>query len=180
MAKYKRTPEQNAKLSATLRAKGLANTPTKVCPRCKRELPREEFGKRYNGYSPSLCKPCSAEKAREYRAKALASDNAAEIRERERRSNRRTQLRKKYGITPEDYDAMLAEQGGVCAVCGGLPDRDRDHFDVDHCHKTGIVRGLLCSSCNRSIGLLGDDPDRILRAALYVELYVPSEVIHGE
>ena len=65
------------------------------------------------------------------------------------------QLMKKYGITPEDYDRMLAEQGGVCAMCGtdkpGGPEH-AEYFPVDHDHETGEVRGLLCFLCNRRLG----------------------------
>ena len=60
-----------------------------------------------------------------------------------------------YGITKQQYDAIFHQQGGVCAVCGCTPDSDRcthGHLVVDHCHGTGIVRGLLCSRCNSTIG----------------------------
>lgn len=73
-------------------------------------------------------------------------------------AQRRNDYRRLYGITPEDYDRMLAEQGGCCAVCGsdkpgGKPPRDV-RFHVDHCHVTGKARGLLCVSCNVHIGWL--------------------------
>ena len=81
--------------------------------------------------------------------------------------------RAKFGITPEQYDAMLKEQGGVCAICRE-PETGRNRagavsLAVDHDHETGLVRGLLCNTCNRGIGLLKDRPD-ILRSALqYLE-----------
>lgn len=78
-------------------------------------------------------------------------------------------LKRKYGISLADYEAMAERQGGVCAICGGPPEKRsklmRERFDVDHCHATGRVRGLLCLGCNTGIGHLGDDPARI-RAAL--------------
>lgn len=73
---------------------------------------------------------------------------------------------KKYGITLEQYEAMLAEQGGVCAIC--LKDDTLKRLAVDHCHSLGTVRGLLCQSCNLSIGRMGDDPDQLRRAAAYL------------
>lgn len=88
---------------------------------------------------------------------------------------RKRKLREKYGITPAQEAEMFAAQSGVCAICacertktdsrsGKLMD-----FDVDHCHTTGKVRGLLCSRCNRGIGLFQDDPAILRRAAAYLE-----------
>lgn len=78
-------------------------------------------------------------------------------------------LKNKYGITPGDYYRMLAEQDGRCAIC--LSDTDsygRSKFSVDHDHETGEVRGLLCTHCNRAIGLFGDNAERLTRAANYL------------
>jgi hypothetical protein len=75
-------------------------------------------------------------------------------------------LKSMYGILQEDYDALLASQNGHCAICGGDRfDKRRKALGVDHDHLTGVVRGLLCRSCNLAIGLLRDDP-ALLRAAL--------------
>lgn len=75
---------------------------------------------------------------------------------------RRYQLGKRYGITPEQYDEMLADQSGVCAICCGLPDRSNGsgpkRLVVDHNHDTGEVRGLLCWSCNVKLHALEDIP----------------------
>ena len=60
-----------------------------------------------------------------------------------------------YGITKQQYESILHQQGGVCAVCKCLPSSDRcthGHLVVDHCHGSGLVRGLLCSRCNASLG----------------------------
>jgi hypothetical protein len=59
----------------------------------------------------------------------------------------RGRLKSTYGITPAEYDDMLNSQKGRCAACGSLPRNGRP-LCVDHCHKTGIVRGLLCDHCN--------------------------------
>ena len=74
----------------------------------------------------------------------------------------------RYGIDLEEFDRMLAEQGGVCAICGGGLRHGRNRFDIDHDHVTGKVRGLLCSDCNRGIGFLRDNPDILKRAAEYL------------
>lgn len=91
------------------------------------------------------------------------------------RARRRYHLKKTYGITLEQYEQMFAEQNGVCAVCS-LPETrimsgSFKSLDVDHNHATGEVRGLLCSACNASLGLLGEDPDRIIALLDYVERY---------
>lgn len=83
---------------------------------------------------------------------------------------RLTQRMRRYGLTAADYHRMLAQQGGGCAICaradaGGRPGA---RFHVDHCHRTGRVRGLLCSNCNTGIGKFADDPGRLERAALYL------------
>lgn len=87
-------------------------------------------------------------------------------------------LARKYGISAERYEAMLAEQGGGCAVCG-IPEGRADGraLAVDHDHsccpgkKTcgSCIRGLLCGSCNTGIGLLADTPARLRAAAAYLE-----------
>ncbi|MBM4575291.1 hypothetical protein GS415_00700 [Rhodococcus hoagii] len=66
-----------------------------------------------------------------------------------------------------DYDALLEEQGGACAICH-LPPADGRPLVVDHCHTSLEVRGLLCSQCNAAIGLLMDSPSVIDSAAAYV------------
>lgn len=70
-------------------------------------------------------------------------------------------------MTLEDFDAMLAEQGGVCLICKNEP-QDKIGFVVDHDHQTGEVRGILCQRCNAGIGMLGDDVDRLASAIAYL------------
>ena len=89
-----------------------------------------------------------------------------------------------YGITPDRYRELLAAQGGGCAICHRPESPDvvkversksrRRRLHVDHCHATGRVRGLLCSSCNMGIGKFNDDPCRIERAAMYLREGVGS------
>lgn len=76
---------------------------------------------------------------------------------------RNDHLRRKYGLTGDEYDALLDRQGGVCAICRQperLMGRGRvRRLAVDHDHRTGKVRGLLCASCNTVLGQLRDDPE---------------------
>jgi hypothetical protein len=88
--------------------------------------------------------------------------------------NQRASLRK-YGLDEDRYASMLAAQKGVCKICENPetaknPDGTTQRLSVDHCHRFMCrhVRGLLCHSCNKAIGLLGDDPDRIARAVEYL------------
>jgi hypothetical protein len=75
------------------------------------------------------------------------------------------QIKSLYGITVEQYDAMFEAQGGICAICGRPGDGP---LRVDHDHETNEVRGLLCHGCNVAIGLMGDDPDRLIAAVAYI------------
>ncbi len=68
-------------------------------------------------------------------------------------SGRERNYQKQYKIGVSDYDRMLIEQGGKCAICTtNKPGVNRRHFSVDHDHATGKVRGLLCNRCNRNLG----------------------------
>jgi hypothetical protein len=77
----------------------------------------------------------------------------------------KTQL-KVYGLTEDDYWRLYEKQNGVCAICGERGKRDK--LDVDHCHKTGAVRGLLCNRCNLCIGRFEDNPMYLKSAAEYL------------
>lgn len=77
-------------------------------------------------------------------------------------------LKEKYGLSLEEYDAMEAAQGGVCAVCGNACTSGKQ-LAVDHCHATGKVRALLCSGCNLALGRFQDDPEVLRKAADYLE-----------
>lgn len=71
----------------------------------------------------------------------------------------RSILKRKYGLTVADYEAMLVAQNGCCAICAGNKPYGRgNRWHVDHDHTSGKVRGLLCSRCNTAIGLLQDSP----------------------
>lgn len=91
-----------------------------------------------------------------------------------RRATYKHLLRTKFGMTVEQYEAMVAAQQGVCAICQrpefvrskhGV----RQHLLVDHCHVTGQVRALLCNACNNGLGRFQDDPTLLRAAANYLE-----------
>lgn len=113
---------------------------------------------------------------RERRNKRKRERRAADGNFRERQNDYTTAWKRqqKYGITSEQYDELLASQGGVCAICG-QPERSKSRnghllkLAVDHDHETGTVRGLLCDRCNRGLGFFGDDPERLAAAIAYLQ-----------
>jgi hypothetical protein len=78
-------------------------------------------------------------------------------------------LEKTYGITEKDYQDMLLNQGGLCAICGTSPENRNRSLHVDHCHDSDQIRGLLCPDCNMAIGLLKDDKHILRNAIHYLE-----------
>ena len=81
---------------------------------------------------------------------------------------RKHQLKIKYGITLEDFITLLIEQDGRCAICKSRDRGPEISWAVDHDHKTGKVRGLLCSGCNHGVGNFKDNPDLLIAAANYL------------
>lgn len=127
----------------------------KTCKHCGVEKPLEDFPKNSNmkdGHV-NFCFPCRYEK---YYKDRLSSDKYWS-----------QQLKWKYGISIETYNKMSEEQRGLCAVCGN--DNGGKRLCVDHRHDTGKVRGLLCTSCNKAIGQLGDTPEGVLAAYNYLK-----------
>ncbi len=83
---------------------------------------------------------------------------------------RNTRLKGTYGITLEQYAALLAQQNNQCAICGAPPgDARSKHLHVDHCHISNKVRGLLCGNCNNGLGQFQDDVALLLRAVEYLK-----------
>jgi hypothetical protein len=89
--------------------------------------------------------------------------------------HRKAHLKAVYGLSLEEYDAMLKAQDGLCAICGGGEETLRNgrkwHLNVDHDHDTGKIRGLLCAGCNSAIGLLKENTDIMLNAIEYVRRF---------
>lgn len=109
-----------------------------------------------------------------------ANDNYSQV-ERSQYS-RAWNLSKRFDLTIEQYDAMLANQGGTCACCGGVETHKYASgkvkaLSVDHDHQTEQVRGLLCVNCNRAIGYFDDSPQRMRAAADYLDRHNYPESI---
>jgi hypothetical protein len=76
-------------------------------------------------------------------------------------------LRRTYGISEAEYDALWINQGGRCAICKQLPP-EGENLCVDHNHYSGANRGLLCQRCNKLLGLAGDSQELLLRGVFYL------------
>lgn len=148
----------------------MAETEEKVCRTCRETKPLDQFGplKRNRDGHRGTCRKCDSE--REMRRRDANPDLALN-----------SHLKRKYGITLEEYRELVVQQEGLCAICGepplipmGLKSRRQGRMIhvrlvVDHDHATGRVRGLLCGPCNRGIGFLRDDPATVAAALRYLE-----------
>jgi len=77
--------------------------------------------------------------------------------------------KQKYGLSLEEYDQMVENQGGMCKICGTTkPNGHHGRFVVDHNHKSNKIRGLLCSTCNTGLGNFFDNPETLIKAAQYL------------
>ena len=83
-------------------------------------------------------------------------------------TTREHHIKHTYGLTLADYDKMLEAQSGVCAICGVSPEEGGRRLLVDHDHKTGKIRGLLCYSCNVGLGHFKDSPHNLAEAIEYL------------
>lgn len=126
----------------------------KVCPRCSKYFDVRELN-RHKSHCPVPTEP------------KVTMDDGKNPHLFQRDLN----LRNKYGITFEIYRQMYLDQNGKCAICGQAKPLRIDTplpFAVDHCHKTNIVRGLLCRLCNVGLGVYKDDPARLKNAYRYL------------
>ncbi len=156
---------------------GEEELPRKRCYKCDEVKSLADFNwMRVNGRPVRRkyqCKVCEVAYTRAWR-KVLQQNDPEEYRQYQLRDRRRKRLSEKK-VSEKDYREMMEKQNGVCAICGRLESTHKrgrvnpDRLSVDHCHKTGKVRGLLCGRCNRAIGLLRDNPALCRAAATYLE-----------
>lgn len=104
------------------------------------------------------------------RNKAAHNAEMREWRKNNPRAAKNADLKKVYGISIDRYEEMLKQQHGVCAVC--KEPNKRRALAVDHCHETGLVRGLLCDPCNRALGFLRECPERINALREYIHQFL--------
>lgn len=145
----------------------------KRCPKCGEVKTVENFhsNKRSHDGLASYCKPCSVQSVRDYhkREPQKHRDYNREWGRANPGKKADSQLKTTYGIPHGTYDRMFAEQLGRCAICGTSdPGKTRSRFHVDHCHDTGKVRALLCSTCNTGIGQFKHDVNLLQKAIGYL------------
>ena len=116
-----------------------------------------------------FCRICSNAGGRAHHARnpKKSAEYARRYRESNPNINKDYRLKTRFGLTREEYKNILDRQGGVCALCKSPPTPQKD-LGVDHDHRTGRIRGLLCDSCNVSLGRFNDDPDLLIAAAGYI------------
>jgi len=128
-------------------------------------------------YTDGECKQCCRERSKKYveNLRANHPERWAQMNKVNganyyaKNKSRRAELNlKKYGISLKEWDAMFMSQSGCCAICNKHQSNFKYRLAVDHCHKTGKIRGLLCQNCNTAIGLLQDDPSLCVKAEKYL------------
>lgn len=153
-----------------------------------------ECGERWAKYKPGLCQPCyrraragaehrpgicaqcgepfmskrrySAESGRNIYCSRKCKEAARSASGRAAESGRKHYYKTRYGLTLEEVKAIRA---AGCAICGAKEGGGRHgQLHIDHCHKTGKIRGALCDACNLGLGKFRDDPGLLLKAAEYL------------
>lgn len=132
----------------------------KICKICGIEKPKTDYYHSYisNGKRilRSECKPCNIKKTNIWQRK-------------NKTKNYFHNIKCKYNITEQEYYKILLKQNNLCGICG-TDGKDFNHrLHVDHCHKTGKFRGILCGNCNSAIGKLQDSPEILLKAIEYLK-----------
>lgn len=145
----------------------------KRCRTCREWLPEENFGvatRSKDGRAP-YCLPCIRAKQRE--SQEYKRDRARLIR---------------YGMSRAEFDAMFEAQGGRCAICRTDSPGSKHHWCVDHDHRCcptrgqscgKCIRGILCTACNKAIGLLGDDVNTLRSAITYLVEPERMSIVRG-
>lgn len=137
-------------------------TATEVeCSKCHKTQPLSEFPiqkNKQNGrsYYHTHCNECRRERAR----KVIRGLSKEEI--------RRRNLWAEFKITVEDWDSLFQSQGKKCAICG-TKEKTGNGFCTDHCHKSGKIRGILCTCCNTVLGHARDNPEILIKAVWYLQ-----------
>jgi hypothetical protein len=132
----------------------------KRCPDCGLTKPLEDFPRNKNSKDGrhTYCKPCHNARGKETYERLYGG-------------TRHYHLKRRYGIGADEFDELVRQQGGVCAICGR---ENPEH--VDHDHETGEVRGILCFNCNGGLGQFRDSIDALLSAAAYLDVRQPETI----
>jgi len=146
----------------------------KQCKICKETKPLDDFHLCKAPHRASYCKPCQAKFIRQWRLENLdelkAKKRAYYALHADPHKRWATHMYSRYGITEEDYQIMWANQQGKCAICGRKETQNarQKRLGIDHCHSTGLVRGLLCDKCNNLLSRADDNIDVLQKAIQYL------------
>lgn len=144
-----------------------------TCRGCGGEFPDNWYPTWPSGSLNAICDSCKSSEnrhksKRHYRQTPHLSEKRA-------KGNRGVKLRLKYGMSLDDYQNMIDSQGGRCAICRGSKlVAGRANLHVDHCHKSGKVRGILCHNCNAILGQMSDSVDGLMGLARYARKNLSS------
>ncbi len=144
----------------------------KICKKCKASKEEADFYKKLKGKDglSSYCKSCDSvliSNRTKDRNKGIKVEKIAKIRDKDYFRN--VGLRNLYGITLEEYNQIFAQQNGCCLICERSQLELNKRLHVDHDHKTGRIRGLLCNSCNQGLGYFKDNKEFLFRAIQYLD-----------
>ena len=172
----------------------------KCCSSCKHEKPVSEFNKSKNSRDglQGKCRSCgramcrdwynrnideqrerARNRAKVYGPKQRAANKkwALENPEKARYHSRKKLLSKNYNMSIEAHDALFASQGFSCGACGSPSPNSKKGWSTDHCHKTGVVRGIVCHHCNIGIGHAKDSIETIKKWISYLERYTNDAAV---
>ena len=155
-------------LSEFYAMKGMRDGHRNDCKSCNLAAKAERYRR-----NPEPARERTRQWQRDNRERYLAKQAAYVTSGKKARANRKSHLKRKFGLTLAQYDAMLAAQGGRCAICR-RPPNPKISLHVDHDHETGAVRGLLCVRCNNGIALFDEDHEVLREIAAYLDAHDPE------
>ncbi len=142
----------------------------KKCASCQEECPLESFTFSPNSHASDkrgiLCRHCRSILSPRDKVRLETAHWRKNNPSRSKTNSLKSHLKIKYGQTLEEYDTFMVQLEGKCAICGEPEGKRRLH--IDHCHKTGKIRGLLCHGCNIALGGLKDDIGLLEKAIVYI------------
>lgn len=164
----KNTQEANKRYEKTNTENPPSDDGDKRCNECLLVKPKRDFFRcvsKKDGFS-FQCKVCSKIRADQWisKNKIRWKDSRRAYANKNKRATKDNTLRKQYGITIEEYERMLVVQEYLCAICG-----KKGSLNIDHDHKTGKVRALLCGRCNPALGSFMDSLEILLKAVEYLK-----------
>lgn len=145
----------------------------KVCSKCNENKSLNQYSKSGVRGLRANCKSCDSKRCQNWKNQNRSEYNNYMTKWRTNNPDKQhaTEIKRRYGLSIEEYNKILEFQAYCCAICllKHNPLIKRGRLYVDHCHATNRIRGLLCGSCNSAIGYLEDNKDRLRRAIVYLK-----------